>query len=374
MFGLLRCLGNMGVANARSWDLDAPQEAALVMRIARRCHMKHGVIVLGLLAALPSGESLAKVNVPETNNPFVPLVAKSYDSLEFDTAISTLQKASNWPNNTSRDLLWLELMDGVLQVGAGNEASALAAFKRALLLEPNAQLPIKGSAKLRTLFGQARSDLGLPPTSETTRPAVSPAQPPRQSPTGAQPPARPPVEVPSAASETKVAQTTQVSSVALTAPVETSSVRPPPTMLSRGDFRSFLGPILSPHPIAFLVGLRGESDILGRGITSAVTAEVSRGPLAGALTVLVQRAPGVRVEGRYYFLDQRIRPYAAIGTTTFFPDTAGRLGAGVVLALGSVRLSADAAYERIFNPSVSYAPNVLLFSLGVGWRFSLTGT
>lgn len=293
--------------------------------------MRSHVVAIGLLAVLLSSEALAKTDIPDTKNPYIPLVAKLYDSLEFDTVISTLQKASNWPNNTPQDLLWIELMDGVLQAGAGNEANALGAFKRALLLDANAQLPVKGSAKLRALFGQARSDLNL---------------------------------TPSPAPETKVAQASPTSP-------------PPPTRSGEiPSVESQLAPIRPPSPqsIGLLVGLRGEAEILGRGLTSAVTAEVGRGPFAGALTILVQRAPGVRVEGRYYFLNEAIRPYAAAGVTTFFPDTAGRLGAGVVLALGSVHLFADAAYERIFNPSVSYAPNVLLFSLGAGWRFSLAGS
>ncbi len=283
--------------------------------------MVRNCAIVALMGVVISSEALAETAVPETNNPFIPVVARLYDALELAAALSTVQKALNWPNNTPQDVVWLELMEGALHFGAGNKAKALSAFKRALLLDPHGQLPVRVSPRLHALFAKARQELGLP-EQQTPRPVVE------------RPPPAPPDSSPIIPPEPLTRPTREIASI--------------------------------------LVGLRGEADLLGSSITSAIAAEIGVGPLAGVVAVFMQRSPGVRVEGRYYFLSRTFHPYAAVGATTFFPDTAGRIGAGLVVSVGPVHFSVDAAYERIFNPSISYAPDVVLLSLGAGWRFPLT--
>ena len=53
----------------------------------------------------------------------------------------------------------------------------------------------------------------------------------------------------------------------------------------------------------------------------------------------------------------------------FLPDAAigGRAGIGIGLQEGTLHFSADAAYERVFNPRNAFAPRALLVSLGIAW-------
>ena len=123
------------------------------------------------------------------------------------------------------------------------------------------------------------------------------------------------------------------------------------------------------RPVHLLIALRGEGDVLGRGLLPALAAEISRDNFAAALTVLVRLGtPGVRLEGRYYLLGLPLQPYLSLGATTFFPATTVRASAGLVYPLGPVHLSADVAYERFLNPHISYFPDAVLLSLGAGWR------
>ena len=160
-----------------------------------------------VVSMLLGGQALGKVAAPETKNPFILIVARLYENLEFDTALSTIPKAVAWPNNGPQELLWLELMEGVLQFAAGNEGSALSAFKRALTLDPGAQLPVQPSDGLRNLLAKAKSELGppapdpVPDTPASVQPPASAAQPeapppvrPRwiESPATAKEPSRPP--------------------------------------------------------------------------------------------------------------------------------------------------------------------------------------
>ena len=280
------------------------------------------------------GQAFAKTDIPETRNPFIPAVASAYESLELEAALSALGKASAWPDNGPRERLWLALMEGVLQFGAGDEARALAAFGRALAIDPEAQLPVQASPRLRGHFARARAALG-PPAPKPPPPETSPPPSPVPVPLGV------PVSVPASP------------------PARPEPPKPEPPV-----------PAPARQPLEWSVGLRGEAEVLGRALVPALTGELSRGHLGAAATVLLKPSPGLRLEGRYYLLEQPVRPYVALGATTFFPAVGARAAAGMQVRLGpSFTLSAEAAYERFLNPGDTYSPNALLFSLGAGWRF-----
>jgi hypothetical protein len=137
-------------------------------------------------------------------------------------------------------------------------------------------------------------------------------------------------------------------------------------------------------PWRWMVGLRGEAELLNGGLTPALSLEASRrldsSPSAmefgGAVTALVQPTPGLRLEGclsPYSWRDAGTRRghlRAFLGVTAFLPAVAigGRLGMGVGLRLGRIHASGDIAYERYIEPGRAHAPNAVLLSLGVGWE------
>jgi N-acetylneuraminic acid mutarotase len=136
--------------------------------------------------------------------------------------------------------------------------------------------------------------------------------------------------------------------------------------------------------LGFMLGVRGEAEVLKQGFTPALTAELvgdsdARLPdvrLGVAFTALF-RPMGLRAEGRLYPYDLgasgqwRVRPYLSLGATYFLKSgsVGARGGVGAALQLGAIQLFADAAYERFFTPSDAYyyEPNAVVISLGVGW-------
>jgi hypothetical protein len=125
--------------------------------------------------------------------------------------------------------------------------------------------------------------------------------------------------------------------------------------------------------LGFMIGLHSEVELLKRGFTPALTAELSNVRLGAVLTA-VFRPMGVRAEGRLYPYDLgRVRPYLTLGAT-YLPNShglGGRAGLGVALQLGSLQLFTDAAYERFSSrgDTYYYEPKAVLVSLGVGWSF-----
>lgn len=139
--------------------------------------------------------------------------------------------------------------------------------------------------------------------------------------------------------------------------------------------------------LGFMVGLRSEAELIKRGITPSLVAELSHGSsarlpdvrLGAALTLLI-RPMGVRAEGRIYPYDVdslgawRIRPYLALGSTYVLSSggLGGRGGVGAALQVGRLQLFADVAYEKFFTSQgiYRYEPRAVLISLGAGWSTS----
>jgi hypothetical protein len=201
----------------------------------------------------------------------------------------------------------------------------MESFKEALAMDAEARLPVKGSRRLLKLFEQARSKGGLPANEEVLAAELEPEP-----------------GVPVAASS-----------------------RPPRRQ-------------------GLSVAVRGEVDVLGQGLTSAVTPVVGLGysqeRLGGAVSVLAQSSPGLRAEGLFHPLALGgVRPYVGLGTTAFFRERdaqgattfLGGVSARGVLGLNMQWTSrlyafADVAYERFFTGGVHYGSQSVLLSAGVG--------
>lgn len=282
-----------------------------------RCVLLVAAALLCLVAPTASAQEAPKIEVPPTQNPYIPVVANLYEHAKYEEALSKLEKALEWQSNGPQEALWLKLMKGVLQVELA-QGAALESFKEALALDVNAQLPVNASRRLRKLFEQARNTAGLPTDAE------------------------------------------------LLADEQGTASGPPP----RRQGLSF--------SVRGEVDALGRS--LTKAITPALGLGYTREELGGLAAVLVQPSPGLRVEGQYHPLTLGwVRPYARLGTTAFFREQktqggytflggmSGRAALGVDVQWSSRMYGfADVAYERFFTGGERYQSQSVLFSLGVG--------
>ncbi|WP_224366230.1 hypothetical protein [Hyalangium versicolor] len=285
--------------------------------------------IAGLVAVTAFAEEALLVDVPPTNNPYIPAVAALYEQAKYEESLSKLEKALEWKSNGAQEELWLKLMRGVLQTEVA-PGKALESFKEALVLNPEAELPVKASRRLRKLFEQARNTAGLPADEQLLAEELE---------------AIPEVRV-------------------ITAPAVTG---PPP------------------RRYGLSLGIHSEVDALGFGVmkapvTPVVGVSYAREREAGVLSVLVQPSPGFRAEGQYHpFLLGWVRPYARLGATALFreQDDQGHYalfgGISARAALGAdvqwnarMYAFADIAYERFVISGERYGTQCLLVSLGVG--------
>lgn len=278
--------------------------------------------LLAPAADAQEGSESSKVEVPATLNPYIQAVATLYEQARQEEALSKLEKALEWKSNGPQEVLWLKLMKGVLQAELG-QSGTLESFKEALALDPQAQLRVKASWRVRKLFEQARNTAGLPADEELLAEELEPAS----EPSG-----------------------------------------PPP------------------RRYGLSVGVRGEVDVLGLNTTASAAPAVSVGytweQQGAVLTLLAQPpSPGLRAEGQLHpFILGWVRPYAKVGATaffheenaqgdayTFFGGVSGRVALGVDLQWNSRMFAyADVAYERFLPGESRFKTQSLLFSIGVG--------
>ncbi|WNG59065.1 hypothetical protein F0U59_33305 [Archangium gephyra] len=306
--------------------------------------VRHTLWLFFICLAIPAAhaQESSRVVLPQTQNFYINAVATLYEQGRFTEALSKLERALEWKSNGPGEVVWLKIMQGVLQAELSQD-EALESFKQALALDKDAQLPVQANRRLRKLFEQARDTLGLP------------------------------------ADKTLLAQEMEQNAAASKTP---RSAAPPPRRYGLN------------------LGVRGEMDVLGNYIPStsdsdenldetqkltlALAPGVSLGytqqKWGGVATVLVQSAPGLRAEGQFHPLTLGwVRPYARLGATAFFAEkdaqgntvplgsVGGRAALGVDVQFTS-RLSAfaDVAYEHFFVTEERYRPQSVLISVGVG--------
>jgi hypothetical protein len=256
-----------------------------------------------------------KVEVPATQNPYIPAVATLYDQARHEEALSKLVKALEWKSNGAQEVLFLKLMKGVLQEELG-EGGALESFKEALALDAQARLPVPASWRVRKLFELARNPAGLPAEDEVVVDELMPSGPPPRR-YGLSLGLRGEVDV------------LGLSTTAAAAP-------------------------------AVSVGYTWEKH-------------------GGFLTLLAQSSPGLRAEGQVHpFNLGWVRPYAKVGSTAFFNEkdaqgnstfmggVSGRAALGLDLQWNSrMSVFTDVAYERFFIGGERYKTQAVVFSIGM---------
>jgi hypothetical protein len=127
-------------------------------------------------------------------------VSRLYESLEYERALDQIHLARQGPRSTEEEVT-LSLYEGIILVELNQQEQGLAAFKSALLLQPEAKLPVRVSPKVETLFESVRKKVkrelaAVLPKYEAER---------RQADASPQPQARPepsPIAAPTAVSST----------------------------------------------------------------------------------------------------------------------------------------------------------------------------
>lgn len=125
-----------------------------------------------------------------------------YESLEYERALQQVQRAKEVTHSSDQDVT-ASLYEGLILADMGQTEQSLAAFKTALLLNPEAKLPVKASPKVAKDFEDLRVHVReeLARNERKQAEAQAAAKPPAPAPekpvaAAPQPPAPPPEEAP----------------------------------------------------------------------------------------------------------------------------------------------------------------------------------
>ncbi|WP_224244819.1 hypothetical protein [Hyalangium gracile] len=133
-----------------------------------------------LLSAVPRP---AQAQAPGEFQRHLNAAIRLYQSLEYERALTQINLARGKPHSSDEEVK-LSLYEGIIQAELGHQDECTAAFKSALLVQPEAKLPVKVAPKVATLFESVREQVkrelaAMPAT--PTRPEVA-ATPPAPAP------------------------------------------------------------------------------------------------------------------------------------------------------------------------------------------------
>jgi outer membrane biosynthesis protein TonB len=113
------------------------------------------LLVLGMLilAALSPAPALAQ-DAAETRA-YLLSVSQLYDALEYESALAQIARARA-VTHTPAGNVTLSLYEGLILADMNRKEEAVAAFRAALLVQPDAKLPVKVSPKVAQQFEQVR--------------------------------------------------------------------------------------------------------------------------------------------------------------------------------------------------------------------------
>lgn len=150
-------------------------------------------IALALLG-LPSlaASKAAPAEKPGVGKKYLDAAIKLYSAFEFERALSQLDKARAHSEGAEMDVT-IALYEGIVQLELGHDEQAEAAFKTALSLDPNANLPTRVSPKVQQLFDGLKATMSH--AEEKVQPQPKPSPQPEPVVTAPQPEAPKPTPV-----------------------------------------------------------------------------------------------------------------------------------------------------------------------------------
>lgn len=156
-------------------------------RLASTCGRRLlGVLLLGL-TVLPSPRATAQEQ--GRVQPYLLSVRRLYEDLEYERALEQLSRAQRLSSGKEEDVL-LALYEGVILADLGRVEESEAAFRAALFVRPEAELPVRVSSKVGERFEAVRRQV----KQEVEAASRGQADAPRQVP----PPKAPPTSAPDA--------------------------------------------------------------------------------------------------------------------------------------------------------------------------------
>jgi hypothetical protein len=87
-------------------------------------------------------------------------IQRLFDDLEYERALDQIRLARQAPRAAEEEVT-LSLYEGIIQYELGKQEQSKAAFKSALLLRPDAALPVQVAPKVRSLFESVRQQVKL---------------------------------------------------------------------------------------------------------------------------------------------------------------------------------------------------------------------
>lgn len=111
--------------------------------------------LLPVLAAL----LLPALAAAQSQNRYLAAAMKLYGDLEYEAALTNLEKAQKQPGNSMAEDVQISLYKGLIEFELGQSAAAESDFKAALALDETLALPASCSPKVATLFEKARRDI-----------------------------------------------------------------------------------------------------------------------------------------------------------------------------------------------------------------------
>jgi tetratricopeptide (TPR) repeat protein len=121
--------------SAHGWERAMPEGSWIRMWLP-------AFLIALVLSLFPGNASAQEVNVPQTRNPHLRKIARLYEAFEYEAALQEISKAENYPNNRDQEVLWIELMRGILYYSLHDSHNSDAAFRRALKKSPFTSLPL----------------------------------------------------------------------------------------------------------------------------------------------------------------------------------------------------------------------------------------
>lgn len=125
------------------------------MHLRRRCRTTW-VSLLGLLLALQLPLAAHAEGASEVRT-YVTSIHRLYENLEYERALEQISRAKRLAQGVDDDVI-LTLYEGVILADLNRLDEATAAFKSALLLRPEAKLPVVVAPKVARLFERLRKE------------------------------------------------------------------------------------------------------------------------------------------------------------------------------------------------------------------------
>ncbi|MFY0526534.1 hypothetical protein ACN28I_26465 [Archangium gephyra] len=155
-----------------------------------------------VLAALVLPFAARAANEGEIHN-YIRSINRLYESLDYEFALDQLQLARKLPRGTDEEVT-LSLYEGIILCEMGKQKPGASSFRVALLLRPDAELPVQVAPKVEALFESMRNQVKQEmasrlPQPETENPSVQTGQEREEEPT---PPAMAERESPTPAKDT----------------------------------------------------------------------------------------------------------------------------------------------------------------------------